>query len=249
MIYLLAPAFNEADNLPSLADSVKKILDSGYRMIIVNDGSTDNTFEVATKLSRKYPIIPLGYQNNKGPGYAFNYGISHFLIISKKKDFLVTIEADNSSDLSVLKKMKDLVKTYDVIVASPFEKGGRYVGVPFFRQIFSHGYQILLSAIFRIKGASSYGNFFRAYSRESLSKAQKVYGNNLITENGFSCSAELLIKLDKVGAKISSIPALIDWTRKRGKSKMKIAKYIRRQFIFIIKFWLLSGIYLKGDES
>jgi len=246
MIYLLAPAYNEAANLPLLFESLKKTLKSSYRSIIVSDGSVDRTLEVARNLSRKYPIIPLGYQKNKGPGYAFNYGINHFLKISKTNDVLVTIEADNSSDLSVLKKMIYLLKHYDVVVASPFEKGGKFVNVSLHRQFLSHGYQIFLSAIFRIKGANSYGNFFRTYKREILAKAYRLYGNSLITEEGFSCSAELLIKLYKIGAKITSMSSSIDWTKKKGKSKMKIFKYIRRQFVFILKFWLLSKFYLKS---
>lgn len=249
MIYLLAPAFNEGENLTYLAKSVQKTLKSGYQLIIVNDGSQDNTFEVAQKLSRKYSIIPLGYQTNRGPGYAFNFGIKHFLKISNNSDILVTLEADNSSDLSVLFKMKALLKKYDAIVASPFGKHGKFIGVSLPRQILSHGYQIFLSSIFRIKGANSYGNFFRGYNREILSRAQKLYGKDLITEHGFSCSAELLIKLNSIGAKITSIQSSIDWTRKKGKSKMKISKYIRRQFFFILKFWLLGPFYLKRYKS
>ena len=66
MIYFLAPAYNEEENLPELAQSINRSVKKGYKLIIVNDGSTDKTFETAQKLKSKYPIIPLGYKKNQG---------------------------------------------------------------------------------------------------------------------------------------------------------------------------------------
>lgn len=246
MIYFLAPAYNEQENLIELADSISKST-KDYKLIIVNDGSTDKTFQTAEKLKTKYPIITLGYQKNKGPGYAFKFGIDYFLKkTAKSNDVLITIEADNTSDLSAIEKMIDLTKRYDVIVASPFEKGSKFIGVTAKRKILSRGYQMFLSIIFGIKGASSYGNFFRAYRADILKKAKAHFGKELISEDGFSSAAELLIKMDRIGAKITSIPVRIDWTKRQGKSKMKIFEYIKRQFIFVLKFKLLSNYFLKA---
>lgn len=246
MIYFLAPAYNEEENLPILAKAIHASVKKNYNLIIVDDGSTDRTSQIAKKLARNFPIISLGYEKNQGPGYAFKFGIDYFLKkAAKSDDVLITIEADNTSDLSAIGKMINLTKRYDVIVASPFEKGSKFIGVSAKRKTLSRGYQMFLSIIFGIKGASSYGNFFRAYRADILKKAKTHFGKGLISEDGFSSAAELLIKMDRIGAKITSIPVKIDWTKRQGKSKMKIFKYIKRQFIFVLKFKLLSNYFLK----
>jgi len=245
MIYFLAPAFNEESNLEKLAGTIDKLIKKSYRLIIVNDGSTDKTFQSAKRLQRNYPVIPLGYAKNRGPGHAFKFGIDYFLKKATQKDMLITIEADNTSDLSVVPKMINLTQKYDVIVASPFEKGGGFISVSATRKILSHGYQIFLGIIFGINGASSYGNFFRAYRTDILQKAKRHFGKELISETGFSSAAELLIKMDRIGAKITSVPVKIDWTKRQGKSKMKIFEYIKRQVIFVFKYKLLSSYFLK----
>ena len=245
MIYFLAPAYNEEKNLPKLAAQIKKSIVKNFKIVIVDDGSTDQTFEIEKRLSQKYPLIALGYRNNRGPGYAFKTGIEYVLKKCKKNDVLVTIEADNTSDLSAVKKMFTLLKSFDVVIASPFEKGGQFIGVSTRRIFLSWGYQKFLSIIFNVKGASSYGNFFRAYKTESLKRARGRFGRQLITEQGFSSAAELLIKMDKIDAKIVSIPVKIDWTKRQGKSKMKVFKYIKRQGVFILKYKFLSAYFLK----
>lgn len=244
MIYLLAPAFNEAQNLPSLLKSVKTVVKKNYRLIIVSDGSTDNTMEVLRKLAKDYPVIPIGYQKNQGPGYAFHYGFKYLMKKLRKDDVIITIESDNTSQLSKLNEMILLSKSCDVVVGSPFSEEGSFKGVSFHRRFLSRLNHSLLKILFRIQGADSYSNFFRLYRANIIKKAGNYYGSSLITESGFSSVTEILIKLNKIGAKITSVPVKIDWSKRQGKSKLKILRYVKRQIMLVIKFWILSKFYL-----
>ena len=70
MISVVIPAYNEEKNLPKTAESIKKYFDSKklkYEIIIVDDGSRDNTVKVAKSLMRKNPKIRL-ISNSRNQG-------------------------------------------------------------------------------------------------------------------------------------------------------------------------------------
>ncbi len=232
MIYLLIPSYNDSDNFNQLLWNIKKTLKGEkIKIIIVNDGSTDNTKKTAKALSKKYPLSIIGYKKNKGPGYAFRYGFEYLISKLKEQDLVITMEADNSSDLSILKKMINSCRYYDLVLSSPFAKRGKFVGLEKNRKFLSNISSFLDARVFRIKGVKTYASFYRAYRASILIKAFQTYKKNLITEYGFSSVIELLIKLSKIEASIKEIPATLDWRLRSGKSKMKILKTITRQLI------------------
>jgi dolichol-phosphate mannosyltransferase len=246
MIYFLAPAYNEAKNIPHLARSLSHSANFKFRLIIVDDGSTDSTRQVVRNLARRYPLKIIGYKNNRGPGFAFKYGFDYITKYAKDADLIITIEADNSSDLAAVDKMRKLVKNYDVVLASPIKMKNGLVNIKFHRKILTYANHYVTDFFFRIRGVDSYGNFFRIYRVSAIKNLKKAYGKNYLTEDGFSAVSEILVKLHKVGASFTSFPAQVNWTKRKGQSKMKIAKYIRSQILFIIKYWLLSTIFLKS---
>lgn len=249
MIYLLAPAFNEEKNLKLLAESVNEFLKEKYLLVIVDDGSKDNTLKEATNLSSKYPIRAIGYKQNRGPGYAFRFGLNEILKKAKEDDIIITLESDNTSDLSQVKTMIARTREFDVVIASPLKGRNNFVNVESYRKFLTIANHVLLSILFNLKGVESYSNFFRAYRAGILKKAQEYYGKLYISEEGFSAVTELLVKLNKIGAKMTSVEAKVDWSKREGKSKMKIFKYLRRQIIFAIKYKLLSYLFLRPERS
>lgn len=229
MIYILIPSYNDAQNLPRLCANIRKFIKKrDYKIVIVDDGSTDNTEEQVKKLTANYPALRIGYQKNRGPGYAFNFGFNYLIPRLKTQDLLVTMEADNTADFRILKTMIDKSQIFDVVVASPYAAGGEFLGLEPKRKILSSVANILDMLIFQIKGVKTYSSFYRVYKPSILKKAKKFYGRKLITENGFSAVVELLIKLAKVDARITEVPATIDWRGRIGKSKMKLTKTIIR---------------------
>lgn len=239
MIYILIPSFNDSENFNLLLRNIgKKLRSYSYKVTIVDDGSTDQTLKVISHLSRRYPVRRIGYKKNRGSGYAFKFGFTYIIPRLKKNDILITMEADNSSDFAILTKMVEFTKKYDVILSSPFAKGGKFIKLDSKRRILSEIASILDRVIFRIKNVKTYASFYRAYRPDILKRAIKVYGNNLITETGFSAVVEVLIKLHKLGATVDEIPAILNWDVRRGKSKMKITKTIINHLLIYKNYFI-----------
>ena len=56
----------------------------------------------------------------------------------------------------------------------------------------------------------------------ALKAAYRRHGDDLIREPGFACKAEILIKLDRMGARIAEVPVALDWSRREGESKLRV---------------------------
>ena len=237
MVYFLIPSYNDSENFENLFKNIKvAIFGRNYRILIVDDGSTDATHETVKRLSKKFPVSRIGYPTNRGPGYAFRYGFNHLIPKLTEGDLVVTMEADNTSDFGILPKMMEVAGDFDVVVASPYAFGGKFVAVPIARRVLSFAANWLDSLIFRVKGVGTYSSFYRVYRSSILKKVKDVYGDKFITENGFGVFVEFLVKLNLIGAKIREVPASVDWSRKRGKSKMKIIDSTLEHFSLYIKF-------------
>jgi glycosyltransferase involved in cell wall biosynthesis len=101
LVSVIIPCYNLAEYLPEAVESVVKQTFSDWECIIVNDGSTDNTSEVAKEIISKYPDkrIYLLEKENGGPAAARNFGIKH-----SKGKFILPLDADDLIHPSFLEK-------------------------------------------------------------------------------------------------------------------------------------------------
>lgn len=242
MIYVLIPSYNDSKNFEKLLANISKTLkNSKFQVVIVDDGSEDNTKKVAKKLSGKYPLTLIGYSKNRGPGYAFKFGFNFLIPKLRVGDLVVTMEADNTADFKILTKMLEKAAKFDLVLASPYAPGGKFVGVSPTRKILSLVANKLDKAVFRIPKVNTYSSFYRVYRPSILKKAKQIYKNRFIPEYGFPVFVEFLIRLDRIGAKISEVPATVDWTKRTGSSKMRIIKSLVNHLSLYYKF--LTGKY------
>ncbi|HET7115468.1 MAG TPA: glycosyltransferase family 2 protein [Hanamia sp.] len=87
---IVIPAFNEAENLPQVLTEFKSFaIMHGFKIIIVNDGSTDNTSQIIRKLTELDFIKIIEHRINKGYGNAIKSGIC-----SADTDYVITVDAD-----------------------------------------------------------------------------------------------------------------------------------------------------------
>lgn len=224
-IYVLLPAYNEEHSLPILLDDISTTLDD-YEVIIVNDGSTDNTMQIAQEYSSKLPLIILNHNQNLGLGNALETGIRYAIEKSDSKSVLVTMDADLTHDSSQIQSfISEIENGYDIVIASRYIKGAKQIGVPLTRRILSK----ILNKMIKLKGSSINDNSsgFRCFRIRILRDAFEEYGANLITNTGFPANAEMLLKLLKFNANVKEVPILLDYSRKRGPSKIQIWSTIR----------------------
>ncbi|MFA6183968.1 MAG: glycosyltransferase family 2 protein [Parcubacteria group bacterium] len=116
-ISIIIPAYNEADNLGLLFEEIQNVMMKGggnkYEVIIINDGSTDNTEEIIKKLHNKYPenIIGVNLCANCGKAVALNTGFK-----IAKGDIVFTMDADLQDDPKEIPRfIKKIEEGFDCI--------------------------------------------------------------------------------------------------------------------------------------
>lgn len=237
-LFILLPSYNEEEALPCLLESIYDTVHMKYHdleVIVVNDGSIDNTAAVANSWGEKLKIKVISHSRNMGLGEAVNTGIAYFNESSEDEDIAVIMDADNThSPLHIPYMIQKIGQGFDTVIASRYQDGGREEGVSFLRRLCSLAANLLLRLCFSIPNVMDYTCGFRAYSGRAIKRAYKAYGGSLVEEKGFTCMAELLIKLYFIGCSISEIPLVLRYDLKKGKSKMKVIKTIRRYFILIL---------------
>lgn len=238
MIHFLVPAYNEEENLPFLFSNLRRIsgfLEKGYRVILVNDCSTDGTSAIAHREAETQPITVIDFPENRGPGAGFEAAFRAALGSSQAGDVFVTIEADNTSDLCILNKMLVRIERgADVALASVYGSG-RVVGAPLSRRFLSFFANLLMKVTLGMPQINTFSSFFRMYRREGIEKVFRLYGDNTVTEPGFVCMVEMLIKFKHAGLVISETPMLLDSNIRVGDSKMKIMRTTLSYFRVIRK--------------
>ena len=231
-LFIVVPVLNEAPNLKRLMASFRELLvefGEQYRLqfILVNDGSTDGTGTIASQLAEGLDLVILSHPTNMGPGYAFGTAFEYMAPRLRAKDWIVTMEGDNTSRHELLRQM--LTRTqedYDVVLASPYMYGGGIAQTTAWRIFLSYMANIFIKEFLGIHGILTMSSFYRVHRGEVIKKLQLLYGPRIIERKGFESMIEMLLKMLFLETKISEVPMLLDTSRRIGKSKMKILKTI-----------------------
>lgn len=221
MDVIVIPAYNEAENIPRLLGdlrTVPHVWEHG-RILIVDDGSSDGTAAVIAGHAGGMPVEILVQSPNQGAGRAFDRGFRRALELTGDNGRVITLEADNTSDLDALGPMLDAAADADLVLASVHVSGGRLVAARH-RRVLSRG----AARVIRAGGgvdARTVSSFFRIYRAGLLRRGYERHGDRLIQEPGFACKAELLIKLSALGGRVVEIPVELDASRRGGESKLR----------------------------
>lgn len=226
MIYILIPVYNESANLTELHDELIKCFSKhGVYYVFSDDGSSDGSKELISKLFEGKNFITLGDGTNHGPGYAFNSGFEWILTHSKDPghDKIITMEADCTADLSIVDTMLKISDiNFDLVLASVYVQGGGFEKTSLFRKFLSFFANMLLRQKFDIK-VLTLSSFYRLYSVALVKKIKEKYGT-IIKEAGFISMIEFLLKAIKVKASIIEVPVRLLSEKRKGVSKMKKMK-------------------------
>jgi dolichol-phosphate mannosyltransferase len=235
---IILPAYNEARALPHLLAAIAADLRAALspRVIVVDDGSSDDTAAVARGEGDALPVHVIAHPRNLGLGAALRTGLLAAVANAADDDVIVVMDADNTHPPALIVDLAGAVAAgADVAIASRYAPGGREVGLSWYRRIMSRGASALLWAAFHLPGARDYTCGYRAYRAGILRRAISVFGDRLIEERGFVCMAELLIKLSRLGARIAEVPLVLRYDLKAGPSKVKIIPTILRYLRLIVR--------------
>jgi dolichol-phosphate mannosyltransferase len=216
------PAYNEEDNLPRLFADLEGrpgLFSPASRVLVVDDGSQDATAAIVSGYDGPLPVELVALGRNQGPGAAFRAGFRTALESCSDDALIVTLEADNTSDLDALTTMIERAREgVDLVLASWV-----MVNVSPIRRMLSEGSAVFVRAALGVR-AKTVSSFFRVYRADALRAAFERHGDDLIREAGFACKAEILAKMAAHGARVDEVPVGLDTSQRIGKSKMPIVR-------------------------
>jgi glycosyltransferase involved in cell wall biosynthesis len=194
-LVVVIPAFNEGEtvgdviqNIPSEIYGVEEVL-----IIVVDDGSIDNTVQVALDAGADY-IVRHGI--NQGVGKAFKDGIGRALELGA--DIIVNLDADGQHDPADIPRLIEsiLKEDCDVVVGSRFINDSK-PDMPFIKRIGNRIFTELVGWMVGVRFTDTQSGF-RAFSREAALRL------NILAK--FTYTQESLIDLAMAGLRIREIP-------------------------------------------
>lgn len=238
-VWIVLPAYNEGQSLPALLDSAARALESSqvpYGVIVVDDGSQDETAQVVREASQRLPVELVTHQVNQGLAAAIRTGLTAALDRCGDDDVVVTMDSDNTHPPKLIPKMLHHTRQgVDVVIASRFRDGAEATGLPMSRNLYSQAARWLFQIMFPIRGVRDYTCGYRAYRASALRQAHSVYGDELITEKGFACMADLLLKLRKLPLTMCEVPLELRYDLRGSGSKMPVFRTIRQTLLLLVR--------------
>lgn len=197
-IYIVVPAFNEGQILHQiLAD----LVETGYQIVVVDDGSADDT----ANLALQYPVHILRHPYNLGQGAALQTGIT-FALQQPECQIVVTFDADGQHDVGDIEMLvQELVATQsDVVLGSRFREGMLALNIPRIK-LFSLKLAVLFTRFTTGLNITDTHNGFRAFTRTAAAKIE-------ITQNRMSHASQILDQVAKLKLRYIELPVTIRYT-------------------------------------
>ncbi len=224
-VSVVVPVFNESENLAHTVSAIREVLDAAgrsYEIVLVNDGSTDDTAAKMQQLAAGDPtVVPVGYPVNAGRGRALRTGFR-----AARGAFVVSIDADLSYHPGAILELLAALKadpSADFAVGSPYARGGRAEGVPRMRLWISRTGNWVLRRLMP-GGFRTYTGIFRCYRREMIQSL-------VLHSDGKEIHLEIMTKALALGFKGVEVPATLRG-RKRGRSKFRFRRAAASHIVY-----------------
>jgi glycosyltransferase involved in cell wall biosynthesis len=196
LISILIPSFNEEKTILNVLNRISKTIDPSinYEVIVINDGSTDNTLELLEQNKDLYNQL-ITYERNYGKGNAVKKGLE----LSKGK-YVFFQDADLEYDPIDINKFIKLINRFepDLIIGSRFN----YSEYTRSHNILNKFGNMLITFIFNLFYNTTFTDIYSCYA---CFKKNLLNEKNLKTK-GFEQHAEILCEVVKKGKKLYEVP-------------------------------------------
>ncbi len=212
---VIIPTYNEKENIASIIDAVFD-LQSGYHILVIDDGSPDGTASIVKDLMQQYPgqLFLEERKGKLGLGTAYIHGFKWG--INRGYEYIFEMDADFSHNPKDLDRLYHACKQEgaDVAVGSRYVPGGRTENWPWDRQLYSRG-GALYTKLLTWMPVNDPTAGFVCYKRQVL----EAINLDEIEFVGYAFQIEMKFVSWKLGFRIKEVPiTFID--RKIGVSKM-----------------------------
>lgn len=238
MIVVL-PAYNEATNIGQLIESIDNALHEAkldYEVIVVEDGSKDETLAVLESYRSRYLLTVHRHDANQGLGATIRDGLREASRIAEPDDVVITMDADGTHLPGLIPRMTRMIhEGYDVVIASRYQRGARVHGLSPVRKLMSWCASWLFRIVFPTPGVRDFTSGYRAYRGKRLNEAIAHYGDHFVEADGFQCMAEILLKLRQFDVIFGEAPMILRYDLKKGASKMRVFPTIKNTLVLLVR--------------
>jgi glycosyltransferase involved in cell wall biosynthesis len=199
---IIIPAFNEETRLPNTLEQIVAFLqEQSYaaEVLVVENGSRDRTFEIASGFAQRYPNLYVFQQKQKGKGNAVRHGM-----LEARGEYRFMCDADLSMPIAELSKfLTPTLNGADIAIASREVKGAVRYNEPYLRHLTGRVFNNLIRLLVLPGLQDTQCGFkcFRAQVVEAIFSYQ--------TLNGWSFDVEILYIAQRKGYRIREVP--IHW--------------------------------------
>jgi dolichol-phosphate mannosyltransferase len=235
---VIIPARNESVNLQSCIVSIVEVLKKNqinHEVLVIDDGSTDNTQEILDKIiSEQLTVRYVKNQGQNGFGWAVRLGLQKFT--GDAVAIMMADQSDSPNDL--VQYWKCLRDGCDCAFGSRFVQGCRVLDYPLVKLIANRIVNTMIRIAFKIK-YNDVTNAFKMYRREVIEGCKPLISPH------FNLTVEIPLKAIIRGYSYKVLP--ISWkNRTRGVAKLKLREMGSRYFFIIAYLWL-EKYFSRGD--
>lgn len=124
-LYIIIPAYNESENIQKTIEEWYPIIEKNgnneSKLVVIDDGSKDDTYTIIKKLEKKYPKLKAITKKNSGHGGTLLYGYRY--AIKNKADYIFQTDSDGQTNPDEFEDFWRLRDRYDIIAGNRTERG------------------------------------------------------------------------------------------------------------------------------
>lgn len=238
-ITLLFPVLNERlrleKGIEKTMEYMRQKVTIPYQLLILDNGSTDETPQIGKKLEEKYREVRYVRVGERGVGVAFRKGIE-----LNESEIVGYMDIDLSTNLNYLGKTIHMFETLpqlDYVNGTRFSRQSDTRGRKWYRKITSAGLVFLLKTIFGMKSTDAVCGF-TFLRREAAKRLVKESSK----ENGWFYTIEFLLRAERDGMHICDLP--VKWQEDYN-TTVKIAKTVKN---YLVQIYKLKKTFIAEDR-
>ena len=201
---IVIPAYNEEKRIGKTLKRILKFIATKSftaEILVVDDGSVDGTVDVVNSFSNeKIPLKVIGYEKNRGKGYAIKTGM-----LAAGGEYALFTDADMSTPVEMLERFEPHMKDGVEVIIGTRKTAGAYVGKhqPFYRENMGKVFTWLSNRLLGLD-TSDFTCGFKCFHRRTI---EPVFGSQRIS--GWGYDTEIIFIARRKGFRIQEVP--VSW--------------------------------------